>query len=403
MASNFPQGHTAFVVIHGIGDQKPFEAIDAFTQGVVNYLKQHKQDVVLDHRVCFRRSPKDDRPNWMESYVRISATGDQANWIDVHEFYWAHLTEGKISAGQVRQWLRQTLKGAIASYEANDQYLKQHHPDLKQPQHRPYWWRLNTIIWRLRFIYPIVRLLEALLFRWTPVRIPIEILRQVGIRVVVDFIGDIAIYTSTEQKSSHYTVRQTILQESQALVEAVLQDAEYDRLILAGHSLGSVIAYDTLNRLNVKANNPESGEAFITQLQKIQGLITFGSPLDKVLFYFREQAQEHQFVRAQLLAHIHAFKLKATNLMQQAMNSEVGLRQNPIQPFLNQIWWLNFYDEQDPISGHLDFYEVDDKNNIRLQLGQKWGVAHNYYWGHAPFYQTIFEAMLSHDRTTAQT
>lgn len=393
MHSTFPQGHTTFVVIHGIGDQKPFETLDAFTQGMVNYLNQ-TGEVHLEHQICFRKNPE-DRSSWMESYVRLYPEQHSATWIDVHEFYWAHLTEGKIAAGQVRQWLRQTLKGAIDTYRANDDYLKQHHPQLQQPGHRPYWWRLNGIIWRLRFVYPIVRLLEVLLFRWTPIQIPIELLRQFGIRIVVDFIGDIAIYTSTEQKSSHYTVRQTILQQSQAFLEAVMNDAECDQIIVVGHSLGSVIAYDTLNRLNMKANDSASGDDYRQQLQKIRGLITLGSPLDKVLFYFRQRAQVHQFIREQLLTHIHAFKLKATSIMQQAVTSAVGFK-NPIRSVMNHIWWINFYDEKDPISGHLDFYDLREEDNIQLQLGQKWGAAHNYYWGHLPFYQRIFEALTQH-------
>ena len=86
--------------------------------------------------------------------------------------------------------------------------------------------------------------------------------------IVTGYLGDVAIYTTTDEKSKYYRIRQQILNESQTLVEALLDDDAYDRVIIAGHSLGSVIAYDTLDRINIKANLREGKKL---QIQKLDG------------------------------------------------------------------------------------------------------------------------------------
>ncbi|NJR61295.1 MAG: hypothetical protein HC769_22165 [Cyanobacteria bacterium CRU_2_1] len=403
MNSNFPRGHTAFLIIHGIGDQQPFDTLDQFTRGIVDYLEPHVGHLQIEHKTSFYRG-QESGSAWMKSFVRIKPKAEQDgdHWIDIHEFYWAYLTEGKISMDQVLQWLKQTIRGAIKTYEVNKEFLDANFSSLKKEnnqKNRPYWWRLNTILRRVYWLYPIARLLEWLLLRWIPAAIPLpQRLRQAGLRVIVDFIGDVAIYTSLDQKSRHYDVRQRILGESQAFLEEMLEREEYDQVVVAGHSLGSVIAYDTLNRMNTKANDSlnKATEAYIRQIQKIRGLITFGSPLDKILFYFRPHSGDQQYVRKQLLTNLHAFKRnKQTNELQALDSLKTGLEQNPIQQFFDHLWWINFYDEEDPISGCLNFYEIEKDNNVKLKLGKSWGVAHNYYWGCNVFYERIFKMLLT--------
>ena len=65
----------------------------------------------------------------------------------------------------------------------------------------------------------------------------------------------------------------------------------YDRVLIAGHSLGSVIAYDTLNELLDRARSSNStAHAFAPRdLEKLRGLVTFGCPLNKIFYFSREQ------------------------------------------------------------------------------------------------------------------
>ena len=91
---------------------------------------------------------------------------------------------------------------------------------------------------------------------------------------------------------------------------------------------------------------------------------------------------------------------------------------NGIQAYFDDLIWLNFWDEKDPVSGSLDFYWVDYKldgsgrkeelapaenppagtnffrGNRECKLNAKWGVAHTAYWQHTAMYQAIADEML---------
>jgi hypothetical protein len=278
IAAGFPKGHKVFVVIHGIGEQNPFETLDSFTRGLVRYLESQKVQFKLEHRIAERKGA--DGSDWVESFVRLSPLqGD--DWIDIHEYYWAHLTEGKISPSEVLQWVVQTLEGTIRFYDENLDLRRRY----ETPRGRPRF-RLRKVVWVLLFCWPLVGVVGGFLnfasrvMRRLKAIVPFKIglpvsatriadfwvrllgvcllgVRLLGVRLLVGYIGDIAIYTTMDQKSRHYEIRQRILKESQALLEAILAEAPEDaQVIVAGHSLGSVIAYDTLNRLNIKANLP---------------------------------------------------------------------------------------------------------------------------------------------------
>ena len=99
---------------------------------------------------------------------------------------------------------------------------------------------------------------------------------------LVDFLGDVVLYCSMDQKSKYYEVRQTILKGSVEKTKYLIESAAYDDVYLVGHSLGTVIAYDTLDRINREMNVDPSRQIFA---QKIKGLMTFGSSLDKIAFF----------------------------------------------------------------------------------------------------------------------
>jgi len=43
-------------------------------------------------------------------------------------------------------------------------------------------------------------------------------------------------------------------------------------------------------------------------LQRLKTFITFGSPLDKVLYFFRQQLKPYETVRAHILHELHGFR-----------------------------------------------------------------------------------------------
>lgn len=160
--------------------------------------------------------------------------------------------------------------------------------------------------------------------------------------------------------------------------------------MVVGHSLGSVIAFNTLNRINLEMN---TGAIAPELAARVAGLVTFGSPLDKIAFFFREHTPDDQFLRRQILAHLHGFKSRDLNLQEDARELA-----NPIRRHLEHVRWLNFWDREDPISGHLDFYEIPEEDNVQVDMTQPWGLAHVAYWTYAPMYDRIVEVFLTEAR-----
>ena len=75
--------NTAILVIHGIGEQHPYQTLDAFTATLWNVLELKKGTAFLPghHRIA-------KREGWVQNYVSIETTRHSS--IDVYEYYWAH-------------------------------------------------------------------------------------------------------------------------------------------------------------------------------------------------------------------------------------------------------------------------------------------------------------------------
>ena len=136
-------------------------------------------------------------------------------------------------------------------------------------------------------------------------------------RVLVGYLGDIAVYVTADAKAASYAARTAILDQSTTALARLLRDDRcgFDQVIVAGHSLGSVIAYDTINELlsRVWAAGDQLGRGVEPaverdDLTRLHGLVTFGSPLDKIYYLFREHVGSDQAVRAQILSFLHSYR-----------------------------------------------------------------------------------------------
>ena len=79
---------------------------------------------------------------------------------------------------------------------------------------------------------------------------PLLVLASVFIRLVlVQFVGNVAIYVMPYKLDAFNDLRREIKLKVYNAAKAVYSQAEYERVIVVGHSLGSVIAYDALNML----------------------------------------------------------------------------------------------------------------------------------------------------------
>ena len=104
-------------------------------------------------------------------------------------------------------------------------------------------------------------------------------------RFLVRSVGDVAVYAlGADPRHRFATARRDILDRVAAQLARL--EKEYDEVFVAGHSLGSVIAYDALNeRVALDwARHRKKGAP------KISGFLAFGSPLDKFYYFFRRQS-----------------------------------------------------------------------------------------------------------------
>ncbi len=395
----FPQGRTAFIIIHGVGEQIPYETVDYFAQNLVKHFEGQSLPIMLEHLIAKRRLSNGS--SWIESFVRLSTHKFPADdFIDIHEYYWGADTENKISVTEVLQWADQTLEGTIAFYSRKENQSKLD-DILKEKNWNSFFkYRLRWVTIFLRLfntIYPLLRIIVyVILLLLSPflqgkfLQPAWKLSRKLITPLLVNLVGDVAIYTTKTVKSPYHKIREQILAESLTLLKAILKDkaANYEQVIIAGHSLGSCIAYDTLNLLCIEASlSKDLGKSLL--IDKITGLITFGSPLDKIAFFFREMAQQHQYIRQRILEHLNSFRVKPLYI-----RLTPYLTKNPVECQLEKIRWVNYYHLQDPISGHLDYY--DSLDNMRMEYETSWGEkAHLGYWTDPNFYKDIAQRFLS--------
>lgn len=170
---------------------------------------------------------------------------------------------------------------------------------------------------------------------------------------LVEYVGDVVAYIAAHTVSKFYDLRQQIWQTAMKVSRAVYRaqahhkvdtaapEFLYEKIIMVGHSLGSVIGYDVLNGLlleEVFSDHP------LHVANRTRMFLTFGSPLDKTAFLFRTQADMGSPVREVAAAAV------------QPMIQDYGNR--PPE-------WVNLYSKSDIISGHLDFYDPPDKTNAK--------------------------------------
>jgi len=186
-------------------------------------------------------------------------------------------------------------------------------------------------------------------------------------------LGDIALYVKGPADSPFGRTRARLQGALVAQLRALLSadpDAGYDVVVLVGHSLGSVLALDALDILAMEGiahgaagPNPD--------LQRLRGLFTFGSPLDKVAYLFRERIADDEAVHAQLAAFWRGTRRRP----EPRDPGPYALAPRP--EGLSRLRWWHLHAPLDPISDPLWLYRVDARHTL---TGGPWWGAHGHYW-----------------------
>lgn len=147
---------------------------------------------------------------------------------------------------------------------------------------------------------------------------------------LTEFVGDVVIYMSAHRVSRFHAIRDRIREQAERTVTSII-DREYHHVVIAAHSLGSVIAYDTLNSIFLD----QLATTGTSSAGKVD-LVTYGSPLRKRAFLMRKFGSESR-IRSALLGSAQPIIAFASD--------ECGTCK------LNS--WTNVWSKQDWISGEL--------------------------------------------------
>jgi hypothetical protein len=191
---------------------------------------------------------------------------------------------------------------------------------------------------------------------------------------LIQYAGDVAVYVTPHRldrfNDLRHRIQDCVLSRARAIYEATVDGAPcYSKVLIAGHSLGSVISYDVLNRLLSEDRAAQArGEKTLEVAERTGLLLTFGSLLDKTAFLFAVQGKNKtDETREGLAASI------------QPLISDEGLRQ--------RLPWVNVYSPWDIFSGSLKFYDPADAAgkppgvDNRFDTGASTLIrAHTQYW-----------------------
>jgi hypothetical protein len=215
---------------------------------------------------------------------------------------------------------------------------------------------------------------------------PILVVASALVRTfMVQFIGDVAVYVTSNKLDRFYKVRQEIKDTARNALQAVYQRREvdggqYDQVVVVGHSLGSVIVYDALNRL---INEDMLNDGTLGVVGRTPLLVTFGSPLDKFAFLFALQKNKTDEAREALAASVQPL-----------------LEKHDFRPDR----WVNIYSPWDIIGGKLAFFDVpgqeypNNSQGVENRLDPRATTllaAHTEYWENPLLFKTIFQQVTS--------
>ncbi len=231
---------TAVVVIHGMGEQRPMETL----RGLVSALWSCDRDVVKEREKAVYSKP--DAITGSFELRRITTRNGELEAgghkrVDFFEFYWAHLMTGNTVASVAgwaagllirrpssvpRRLILPWLAGlglmlvtvVLLALAAAEGPLKDK-LDLPLPGGQGHWYLAASIF--------------ALLFG------------VISTAWLAPVAGDAARYLSPTP--DNVDARQKIREAGVDLLTQLHQSGRYDRIVVIGHSLGSVIGFDVLN------------------------------------------------------------------------------------------------------------------------------------------------------------
>lgn len=234
----------AVVVIHGIGEQRPMSTLRDFVNSLLSYERRDEEG-----EQPTRDWIKPDRISESYELRKITAKAEDGIRSTTHfyEYHWAgNMRDTK--AKHVASWLGSLMKRNLAKAPDTLWYLKY------------FCWLVLGLYIAYPFRVSICHLFlssESFMsdhsLRWVLLLVSPFILAQwVFPKIFVGYLGDAARYM--RNATDNLAQRETIRRNGVQFLKGLHKDGDYDRIIIVGHSLGSVIAYDLLTYLWIDFN-----------------------------------------------------------------------------------------------------------------------------------------------------
>jgi hypothetical protein len=241
----------AVVIIHGIGEQRPMETLRAFVAGALGVEKEALKKFVfskpdrIDDTLELRRLSVSTRENVKESPLEKSCE------TDFYELYWQHLMQNTswlsvrgwiidlvvrpklpCRLRGVRRWVLGLIAAGIVAIAALGMAL---------------WLYLDgSPLWQSAAKPVIFSASLAGVLGWLAQRPLKRFVFGYAERFFLGYVGDAARYLTPDPPN--IKARRDIRNAGLTLLRGLHEDElrRYERIILVGHSLGSVIAYDLI-------------------------------------------------------------------------------------------------------------------------------------------------------------
>jgi len=236
----------AVVVIHGIGEQRPMETLRSFVEAIL-------PDTLENAQTKCRSKPDRMAESFELRCLQIpSHRASHRPITEFYEYYWAHhMLDSKY--GSVLSWLGNLLVRPFRRIPAG----------LRPVYFVTYAGLLLAaaiLAWGLldqagqSFMVRLVSLYEK---KQLYVAVAVFAAQAIGSRFILGYVADAARYLTPSP--GNIDARNKIRAEGIELLRALHESKKYFRIIVVGHSLGSVIGYDILRHLWVdlrKSHDP---------------------------------------------------------------------------------------------------------------------------------------------------
>jgi hypothetical protein len=254
----------AVLLIHGIGEQRPMDSLRSFVETVWTNDRNLHRDHPQAAAVWSKPYPLSEN----FELRRLTTAENLRGWrTDFFEFYWAHLVHGT-KLRHVTGWVRTLL--------------------LRRPSTVPrhlrlaYWVLIALMIFGAGMLYrsAVAERAGLLLPVWASLVMGLLVGPAV-VGILANIVGDAARYLHVSPQNVQ---RRHKIRAAGVEVLKSLHERGYDRIIVVGHSLGTVIGYDILNyawtEYNTDAPTADGGE--FNALTELEALAAAGEDDDSI-------------------------------------------------------------------------------------------------------------------------